>query len=234
MKRGVADLGISLDEKQLAQFERHHSELVDWNSRVNLTTVTGWEEVQSRHYLDSLTVVLGLPERILESGRFADVGSGAGLPGIPLKIAFPRMTGVLIESVGKKARFLDHVVNALGLDGLEVQCRRAEDLAHDPAYRETFDLVVSRAVSPAPAMAELTLPFCRKSGLSILHKTRSAQDEIEAAATAIAAMGGVTKSVIDVSVAGVSDSRTLVVLEKVADTPDRYPRRPGMPAKRPL
>ncbi len=234
LKRGIADLGIKLDAGQIAQFERHHSELVDWNSRVNLTGVTEWDKVQSRHYLDSLTVVLGLPERILESGRFADVGSGAGLPGIPLKIAFPGMTGVLIESVGKKARFLEHVVDALGLDGLEVQCGRAEDLAHDPKYRETFDLVVSRAVSPAPAMAELTLPFCRKGGLSILYKTRGAHDEIEAAATATAAMGGVSKSVIDVSVTGVSDGRTLAVLEKVGSTPDRYPRWPGMPAKRPL
>jgi 16S rRNA (guanine527-N7)-methyltransferase len=231
---GIADLGIRLDDRQLTQFARFHAELVDWNSRFNLTRITEWDRAQSNHYLDSLTVALGVPASVLESGRFADVGSGAGFPGIPMKVAFPGMTGVLIESVGKKARFLDHIVDVLGLDGLEVRRARSEELAHEAGYREGFDVVVSRAVGPAQVLAELTLPFCRIGGLAVLHKSRSAEDEVEASATAIEAMGGATKSVIDVSVTGLDQGKTLVVIEKVSGTPGRYPRRPGMPAKRPL
>ena len=225
------DSAEPLSEKQ---FLRYHSMIVEWNRRVNLTSVTEWTDVQSRHFLDSLSVSAAIPPDMLQSGRFVDVGSGAGLPGVPLKIAFPGLRPTLIESTGKKTAFLAEIASALGLRDLTVCTGRAEDLAREPDLRESFDFAVARAVAGMSTLAELTLPFCRIGGIVIAQKKLDARDEIEEAESAIEAVGGRLLDVQEVFVEGLEDSRGLVVLEKVRATPMRYPRRPGIPAKRPL
>ena len=234
LRQGSAELGIHLTLAQLEQFRVYYDELADWNSRVNLTRVTGWDEVLTRHYLDSLTARLALSPEMIEGGRFIDIGSGAGLPGVPLKIAFPGLRATLVEATGKKAAFLEHLVGRLELQGVEVRTGRAETLGHQAGLREGFDFVVARAVSGMAALAELTLPFCRLGGRVVAYKTRGAAADIRGAAMAISAMGGELIEVIEVALTGLADDRTLVVLGKVSDTPERYPRRPGVPARRPL
>ena len=207
---------------------------MEWSRRVNLTSVTEWTDVRSRHFLDSLSVSVAIPPDMLQSGRFVDIGSGAGLPGVPLKIAFPGLRPTLIESTAKKTAFLSDLVATLGLNDLRVCTGRAEDLAQDPELRESFDFAVARAVAGMSTLAELTLPFCRIGGLVIAQKKLDARAEIDQAESAIDAVGGRLLDVREVLVEGLEGSRTLVVLEKVRATPTRFPRRPGIPAKRPL
>ena len=234
LRQESAELGVHLTNAQLEQFRTYYDELIDWNSRVNLTRVTGWNEVVTRHYIDSLTARLALSRNMIEGGRFIDIGSGAGLPGVPLKIAFPRLRATLVEATVKKAAFLEHLVTRLGLRDVEVRAGRAETLGHQAGFRQGFDFVVARAVSGMAALAELTLPFCRLGGRVIAYKTRGALAEISGAATAISTTGGELVEVIEVALPNLGDERRLVVLDKVADTPERYPRRPGVPARRPL
>ena len=234
LKAGASTLGVHLSLAQLEQFRRYYQELDDWNSRVNLTAVTGWEEVQTTLFLESLTVSVAIPKDLLDSGRFVDVGSGGGFPGIPLKIAFPGLSVTLIDSTAKKTAFLVYLKEALELSDVDVRTGRAETLAHDPTLRETFDLALIRGVARMAALAELTLPFCRTGGIVIAQKKPGIQEEIRQAQLAIETMGGELKEVREVAVSELGDARGLVVLEKVSPTPERYPRRPGMPAKCPL
>ena len=233
--RAAEELGVRLDRAQVDQFHRYYLEIVDWGSRVNLTTVTGWERVQTRHFLDSLYVSAVFPPGLQGScATVLDVGSGAGLPGLPLKIAFPGLKVTLMEATAKKTEFLQHVIQVLGLADVEVCTGRAEALAHAPRLRQGFDLVVSRAVAGLSVLAELTLPFCRVGGLVVAHKGPDADDEIRLAGRAIGAMGGQLKEVREVVAESPGAAGVLVVLEKVCPTPARYPRRPGIPSKRPL
>ena len=230
---GAAALSIPLDGAQVEQFHRYSDELAAWNRRVNLTAVTDPGEVVAKLFLDSLSVAAALHDGEREHGlRLLDVGSGAGFPGIPLKIAFPQWRVALLEATGKKAVFLEHVIGALGLDGTTVLAGRAETIAHDPKQREAYDVVVSRAVAPMAALAELCLPFCRPGGTFIAQKSTGADDEVSAAQRAIDAMGGALARLQEVSYEG--GDGLLVVVEKNARTPARFPRRPGIPAKRPL
>lgn len=232
---GAARLGLSLTEGQLASFEIYYRELVAWNERVNLTAVTACEEVQTRHFLDSLAcspVVPALPE----GGRMRaiDVGSGAGLPGLPLKIVWPGLRLTLLEATGKKVAFLEHLVGVLALEGVTVLHGRAEELAHDPAHRESYDLVLARALAQMATLAELTLPFSRPGGLVIAPKGADVAEEVRAAARAIALLGGRLRRVVPLDLSPLLSPRSLVVLDKVSATPGKYPRRPGVPAKKPL
>ena len=230
---GADALGIRLTETQASQFVRYYAELVYWNKRVNLTAITDWEAVQSRHFLDSLTAAWALPAEMLKSGMFIDMGSGGGFPGIPMKLAFPGMRGTLLDATAKKTAFLAHVCDALALQDMTVRAGRAETLAHEVEMRKSFDIAFARAVADLAALAELTLPFVRVGGLVVLHKKANISSELERARGAIKTLGGELRDVLAVTLAGLSDN-ALVVIEKQRPTPDRYPRRPGMPAKRPL
>ena len=231
--RGARQLGIELDASQLDRFERFYREMVDWNRTINLTTVTEYEEVQTRHFLDSLTVSAAIPSPALTGAKLLDVGSGAGLPGVPLAIAHPGLNVMLLEATQKKAVFLEHLVGKLGLDA-GVLTGRAESLARDASLRERFDVVVSRAVARLPVLVELTLPFCRVGGIVVAQKSRSAKPEIEEAEPAIGRLGGRLRDVTPVTAPGAGVRRLLVTVDKLNPTPDRYPRRPGIPSKRPL
>ena len=231
--RGAAGLGLALTAQQLEQFEIYYRELVDWNRRVNLTAITEYREVQVRHFLDSLSTHLAFPRGPTCSIRLVDVGAGGGFPGLPLKLAIPKIHLVLVESVGKKARFLEHLVEVLALSGVEIQNGRAEQLAHQAELRESFDLVVSRGVAKLSTLLEYTLPFCRVGGRVVLLK-RGIEDELAVAARTLDLLGGRLVDIYPVLIPGLNDGRVIVSVDKVEATPDRYPRRPGLPVKRPL
>ena len=233
LNSGAEKLGLHLSQRQLEQFSIYYHELVDWNQRLNLTTITDYEEVQIKHLLDSLTVILALKQPA-GSSSIIDVGSGAGLPGIPLKITFPNIKLVLLESVAKKAAFLNHVKQKLGLDNVAVVTGRAEEVAHLSEYRERFDIVLSRAVAPLPVLIELTLPFSTVGGSVIAQKKGEIEQEIIQATGVIRIMGGNLREVKNVDLTEFTDQRMLIVIDKISLTPPRYPRRPGIPAKRPL
>ena len=233
LARGSAELGVALSTGQLNQFQTYYLELAKWNQRVNLTAITGHHQVQVNHFLDSLTVLLAIPKAPTSSLRVVDVGAGAGFPGLPLKLALPDTHLTLVESVGKKARFLEHVVGVLGLSGTEVYTGRVEHLAHQSEIRESFDLAVSRGVARMSTLLEYTLPLCCLGGRVVLLK-RGIEEELAAAAPALEALGGRLGDVYPVKLTGLTDGRVVVAVDKTYSTPHKYPRRPGMPGKRPL
>ncbi|MFH1031643.1 MAG: 16S rRNA (guanine(527)-N(7))-methyltransferase RsmG [Chloroflexota bacterium] len=228
---GAKKLGIELTPEQIERFETYYRELVDWNQRINLTAITDYDEVQIKHFLDSLTVTLALKQPFTNLSLI-DVGTGAGLPGLPLKIVFPQIKLTLLDATAKKAAFLEHLKTKLQLDDIEIVIGRAEELAHDSNYREKFDIVLSRAVAFLPALVELTLPFCTIGGSFIAQK-KEELDEVQQSARGITLLGGNFREVIKIDLPELPE-RWLVIIEKVSPTPPQYPRRPGIPAKRPL
>lgn len=232
---GSADMGLTLTERQLDLFERYYRALVARNREINLTRITDYGDVQVRHFLDSLSClsVMGAAGS-LSGRRLIDVGTGAGLPGIPLQILAPDIRLTLLEATGKKADFLRDVVLALGLRDVEVITGRAEELGHAPAHRESYDFVLARAVAALPSLAELMLPLCKVGGRCIAQKKGNVAGELKQAEKAVTLLGGRVTAVPQVHIIAGENDRYLVVIEKVEPTPERYPRRPGMPVKRPL
>jgi len=235
LESGATKLGLHLSLSQLEQFNIYYQELIDWNRRVNLTAITGYEDVQIKHFLDSLTVTLAWQPLITNADfRLIDVGTGAGIPGIPLKIVLPNIKLVLLEATAKKAAFLRHITHKLELDNVEIVVGRAEEVAHLTKYRERFDIVLSRGVAPLPTLVELTLPFCAIGGSFIAQKKGAIDPEISQAARAISLLGGNLGEVRRIDLEEFTDERRLVIINKVSPTPEQYPRRPGIPAKKPL
>ena len=232
LKSGAAALGIVLDDGQMALFAAYTELLLDWNRRMNLTAVSDPAEIQARHFLDSLscTAVTGG----LNGQRLIDVGSGAGFPGFPLKILFPGMQLTLVESVAKKGRFLEVAAAELGLEDVSVIVERAEVLGQLPTERGRYDWAVARAVAPLNVLAEYLLPFCRPGGRMLAMKGDRAAEESKAADRAIEAMGGGEPVLHPIRLPGRPESRYVIVVEKVGPTPEQYPRRAGVPGKRPL
>ena len=225
-------LGMRLNAAQLAALARYEQELVDWNSRVNLTAIHSSQEIRTKHFLDSLTCLLAF--RDIPPERLIDVGTGAGFPGIPLKILYPKMQLTLLESVGKKVDFCHHIVRTLNLTNVEVVQDRAEVLGQSPAHREKYDWAVARAVAILPVLAEYLLPLVRVGGGMLAMKGESGPAEAHAAEHAMRVLGGHLRQLVPVTLPGVVEERYLVVVDKVAATPNSYPRRVGQPAKKPL
>ena len=228
-------LGVNLSKEQLELFSVYYTDLVEWNNRFNLTRITGFEDVQIKHFCDSLTTVFALnPEAPGKNLRVIDVGTGAGFPGIPLKIAWPSISLTLLESTGKKTVFLKHIDEKLGLSNVAIVTGRAEEAARLSHYREKFDVVLCRAVAALPVLAELCLPFCAVGGRFIAQKKGDISEETVQAARAIGVMGGLLREVKKINIPELADDRCLVIIDKVKQTPKEYPRRPGTPAKNPI
>jgi 16S rRNA (guanine527-N7)-methyltransferase len=236
LRTGVGAYSATLEEAALAAFQRYYELLAEHGSHVNLTAVRDYEGIQRRHFLESLAVGVALRSAGLLRGneRLLDIGSGAGLPGIPLAIAWPALRVTLLEATGKKARFLQLAVETLALQHVEVVNARAEEAAHLPALRERFDLVVARAVAPLETLVELALPFARVGGCLAALKGSRAAEELRRAPAAIRRTGGGEPRRIPLPAAEDAAPLSLVVVPKLRPTPRDLPRRPGLPSSQPL
>ena len=233
---GASRLGIKLTAAQLTAFDLYRRELQEWNRRVNLTAIDDDQGIQIRHFLDSLSCLLAFREgrSARRDLRVIDVGAGAGFPGLPLKIACPGLQLTLLEATGKKVRFLEHLCDQLNLDDVVVIHGRAEDLGQDPAHRERYDWALARAVAEMPILAEYLLPLVRVGGGCLAQKGENAAAEVRGAEKAFSLLGGRLACLLPIELHGLAETRYLVLMDKVAPTPAKYPRRPGMPAKRPI
>ncbi len=226
---GARQFGVDLANAQEEQFETYLRELVAWNAQINLTTIIEYDEVLVKHFLDSLS----LAPIVHNAKSIIDIGSGAGFPGLPLKIARPDLHVILLEATGKKVAFLNHVITTLALRDVAAIHTRAEDLGHDPEHRERYDAAVARAVAELPTLVEYALPFIRIGGIFVAQKGVQVQREIESARHALETLGGRVRETMPVNLPGL-EQRLLVVIEKTGSTPARYPRRAGVPEKKPL
>ena len=223
-------IGVRLTAVQQEQFARYLSILMDWNGRMNLTAVREPAAIETRHFLDSLTCAPLIGD--LNGQRLIDVGTGAGLPGLPLKILYPEMQLTLVESVGKKTRFLQAVVDELALTDVIILQERAEALGQQHAYREKYDWAVARAVAKLPTLAEYLLPFCKVGGHMLAQKGRRAEEETAVSHHAITLLGGGAPELHPITLT--DDGTTIILVEKIKRTPKMYPRHIGTPAKMPL
>nr|MBC7244939.1 16S rRNA (guanine(527)-N(7))-methyltransferase RsmG [Chloroflexota bacterium] len=250
LRDGAHYFGLCLTAEHLRAFQIYYQELCVWNRRFNLTAVTGYEEVQLKHFLDSLTCLLAFPTQgTVYTGGIPDVvplsmaetpllcidvGTGAGFPGLPLKIMRPTVHMTLLDSSRKKILFLEHLVKRLGLTTVELLWARAEEAGRDALHRERYDIVLARAVADMVVLVEYCLPLCRKGGYLIAQKGAEIEAELKAAEEATRLLGGKLREVKALQLPGLREPRSLVLVEKVAPTPPKYPRRPGMPKKCPL
>lgn len=225
-------LGIRLTPHQMGQFSWYAAELIDWNSRFNLTAITDPDEIEMKHFLDSLTCLLATGTPV--AGRVADIGTGAGFPGLPLKIVSPDFPLVLVESTRKKVEFCQHVVSGLQLDRVTVLHARAEEIGQQQKYRGEFDWVLARAVANLPVLVEYMLPLLKIGGKAVAQKGETAPAEAHMAEAALRILGGRVAQLVGVELPKITETRYLVLIEKTGGTPAKYPRRPGMPTKRPL
>jgi 16S rRNA (guanine527-N7)-methyltransferase len=224
--------GIRLTTSQASALTVYEQELLEWNGKFNLTAIRDTEGIRTKHFLDSMSCALAWKDQ--PPRRLIDVGTGAGFPGIVLKILYPGMKLTLVESVGKKMSFCKHLVEKLGLEGVDLLTARAEDTGQMPGHREKYDWAVARAVANMPVLAELLLPLVRVGGAMLAQKGEGAHAETQSAEKALKLLGGSLRQLIPVTLPGVVEERTLVVVDKVAATPPGYPRRAGLPAKKPL
>jgi 16S rRNA (guanine527-N7)-methyltransferase len=223
---------IELSDSQQAAFQIYENELIDWNSQHNLTAIDDPNQIKVKHFLDSLSCLLAMKNTPTES--IIDIGTGAGFPGLPLKILDPRIHLTLVESVGKKAAFCEYICQVLGLNDVEIIRDRAEAVGHQPRFREQTDWAVARAVAALPVLVEYLLPLIHVGGHALAMKGENAHAEAQAAQQGITLLGGELEHIIPVNLPGIKDERYLVVIKKISPTPDRFPRRVGIPSKRPL
>ena len=229
------EVGIVLNDTQRSQFDIYFEILVEWNGFMNLTGITEYEEVLVKHFLDSLAVGK-YSEKFAENPELSimDVGTGAGFPGLPLKIAYPQAKVVLLDSLNKRVKFLDEVITQLGLTGITAVHARAEEGARNAAYREQFDISVSRAVANLSTLVEYCLPFVKAGGYFIAYKSGDIDAEAEGAKRAVSLLGGRIESVEKMTLPGTDIERSFVFVKKEKPTPKKYPRKAGLPSKEPL
>jgi 16S rRNA (guanine527-N7)-methyltransferase len=226
-------LGLELTKEKIAALKIYETELLAWNEHVNLTAVRDPEGVRVKHFLDSLTILKAW-ERSRPPERLVDVGTGAGFPGLVLKLVWPSSQVTLVESVGKKADFCRHMVDRLGLERVTILTERAEVVGQDPAHRHAYSLAVARAVARMPILMEYLLPLVHHNGQVMAMKGESAPAETQSAHQVIHILGGKLRKLVHVELPGVVEERFIVVVDKVARTPEEYPRRTGLPSKNPL
>jgi 16S rRNA (guanine527-N7)-methyltransferase len=232
LTKGAEDLNISLGENEVVLYQKYVDILLEWNAKVNLTAITDPDEIIVKHFLDSLAVLQSLPNE--KYGSLLDIGTGAGFPGIPIKIADQRINVVLLDSLNKRVSFLKHLINELNLRNIYALHGRAEDYGHDKNYRGQFDLVVSRAVAKLSILAELCLPFVKIGGIFVAYKGPKAEEEVLEAENSIILLGGKVLKMDKVQLPGSEGERVMVFIKKETDSPGKYPRKAGIPEKRPL
>ena len=226
------ELGITLTDNQKEQFVKFYELLVEWNKVMNLTGITEYEEVNEKHFVDSLSIVKAIDINKVET--VIDVGTGAGFPGIPLKIAFPHLNVVLLDSLNKRIKFLNAVIDELGLQGIATIHGRAEDFAKQTDYREQFDLCVSRAVANLATLSEYCIPYVKKNGLFVPYKSGEIEEELEQSKKAVHVLGGKIQDVVKFQLPGSEIGRSFVIINKLQNTAKKYPRKAGLPSKEPI
>lgn len=232
LEKGCEELGIELTERQKEQYLLFYEYLIEKNKVMNLTGITEFEEVLTKHFLDSLACVKAIDIKNVKN--VIDIGTGAGFPGVPLKIAFPHLEACLLDSLKKRVNFLEEAFALLHLENISAIHGRAEEFAKNKTYREKYDLCVSRAVSNLATLSEYCLPYVKTGGCFISYKSGKVQEEAEQAEKAIKILGGRVKDIVYFNLPDSEIERSLVVIEKIKLTPGRYPRKAGTPLKEPL
>ena len=228
----LKELGVSLTDKQIEQFLIYYELLTEWNSFMNLTAITEYEDVLKKHFVDSVSLIQAVDVR--KELTLIDVGTGAGFPGLALKIAYPELKVTLLDSLQKRVQFLDAVIEKLGLEGIETIHGRAEDFAKPQKLRESFDLCVSRAVANLSTLSEYCLPFVKVGGYFIPYKSEKIAQEKEEAEKALELLGGKFERQVEFMLPSSDIYRNLFVIKKVKETPKKFPRKAGLPAKEPI
>jgi 16S rRNA (guanine527-N7)-methyltransferase len=223
---------IHLTGRQMMALSAYEKELLEWNQKFNLTAIRDAESIRTKHFLDSFSCVLAW--KASPPNQLIDIGTGAGFPGIPLKILYPNLKLTLVESVGKKAMFCQHVARVLRLEQVDVIQSRAEDLGQSERYREQYEWAIARAVANLNVLSEYLIPLVKVGGMMLAQKGESGPAEAQSAEEGMKLLGGKLKQLIPVNLPGIVDDRYLVVVEKIAATPPKYPRKPGIPMKQPL
>lgn len=231
---GTKKFGISLSEEQIEKFYHYYEILIEWNKVMNLTAITELEDVIYKHFIDSLSFVKAVEETDNNKYNLIDVGSGAGFPGIPLKIVFPNFSVVLLDSLNKRVNFLNEVISKLNLMEIKAVHGRAEDFGKNREYREQFDFCVSRAVANMATLSEYCIPFVKVGGIFVAYKSEKVEEEIEKGNNAIQVLGGKIEKIERFVLTGTDADRSLVVIKKNKRTDKRYPRKAGIPGKEPV
>lgn len=230
----LTQFSVKLEKNQIDQFYKYFKLLVEWNKVMNLTAITEQNQVITKHFVDSLAIMKVVSDIGEKPYRIVDLGTGAGFPGIPLKIAFPQLTVTLMDSLNKRVKFLNEVTNSLNLHGIQAVHGRAEDLGRNSEYRETFDFCASRAVANLSTLSEYCLPFVKPGGSFISYKSVQVMKEVTNAKHAIFLLGGKVDQVEHFALSGTDAERYLIRIQKVSNTSKKYPRKAGIPGKEPL
>lgn len=228
----LSELGITLTSIQKQQFNQYYELLIEWNKVMNLTGITDYDEVNEKHFIDSISLVKAI--NLNKVKTVIDIGTGAGFPGIPLKIVFPHLKIILLDSLNKRINFLNHVIHQLGLTDITAIHGRAEDYAKQKQYREQFDLCVSRAVANLTTLSEYCIPYVKVGGMFIPYKSGEIDEEVQQSEKAIYLLGGKTEQIIKFQLPGSEISRSFTKIKKIKNTSGKYPRKAGLPAKEPI
>lgn len=232
LKKGIEEYGINLSEIQIEQFMKYKNILQEWNKKINLTAITEDDEIIKKHFIDSISVV---KSRIINDGvSIIDVGTGAGFPGIPIKIVMPSVKVILLDSLNKRINFLNEVIRELGLNNIETIHGRAEEMARDEKYREKFDVAIARAVANLTVLSEYCIPYVKLGGHFISMKGPSADEEIQQSKNAIGTLGGKLKEIVETKILDEEINHKLIIVEKIKNTDEKYPRKAGQIEKKPL
>jgi len=228
--QGLKEYGFDPTDEQIEKFIRYYDLIIEWNEKINLTAITEYKDVMIKHFLDSVSIIKAVDMSSVNS--LIDIGTGAGFPGIPIKIMFPDIKITLLDSLKKRLNVLDLIIDELNLKDIYTIHGRAEDIARDPKYREKYDLCVSRAVANLSTLSELCIPFVKPNGKFVSYKSEKADEELEKAKNAIRLLGGKVTSAVSFELE--DNIRTLIVIDKTESTNKKYPRKAGTPGKEPL